>query len=312
MACAIALGAITYTVSNWDEWISGRRTQWTQNAFVKSEPAVLSARVGGYVRSLPVADYQMVKAGQIIAEIESDDYVVRVQAAEASLAKAQAVLDNLGNEEAQQRAAIEQAVASLHASEARLTQSQQDFDRKSRLVTNGTVSGKSFDDAKAELASAKKASREAAAAALTFSRRQLDTLAGQRAERRADLDAATAALASAKLEFGYTRIIAPFDGVLGRRSVQIGSLVGSGTQIVAIVPLTRPYVIANYKGNAAQERPGRTTGGSRNRCPSRISLPGTRRADCPDERERVVTNPDRQRNGQLHQGRSTYPGAHRT
>lgn len=246
MACAIALGAITYTVSNWDEWISGRRTQWTQNAFVKSEPAVLSARVGGYVRSLPVADYQMVEAGQIIAEIESNDYVVRVQSMEASLAKAQAVLDNLGNEEAQQRAAIEQAVASLHASEARLTQSQQDFDRKSRLVTNGTVSGKSFDDAKAELASAK-ASREAAAAALTFSRRQLDTLAGQRAERRADLDAATAALASAKLEFGYTRIIAPFNGVLGRRSVQIGSLVGSGTQIVAIVPLTRPYVIANYK-----------------------------------------------------------------
>ncbi|MBJ6135293.1 HlyD family secretion protein [Ochrobactrum sp. Q0168] len=246
LACAVVIGAVIYTVSSWDAWTSNRPTQSTQNAFVKSEPAVLSARVGGYVRGLPVADYQTVKAGDIIAEIESHDYAVRVQAAEASLAKAQAVLDNLGNEEAQQRAAIEQAVASLHASEARLTQSQQDFDRKSRLVTNGTVSGKSFDDAKAELASAI-ASREAAVAALTFSRRQLDTLAGQRAERRADLDAATAALASAKLEFGYTRIIAPFDGVLGRRSVQIGSLVGSGTQIVTIVPLTRPYVIANYK-----------------------------------------------------------------
>lgn len=246
LACAVVIGAVAYTISSWDAWTSSQATQSTQNAFVKSEPAVLSARVGGYVRGLPVADYQTVKAGDIIAEIESHDYAVRVQAAEASLAKAQAVLDNLGNEEAQQRAAIEQAVASLHASEARLTQSQQDFDRKSRLVTNGTVSGKSFDDAKAELASAK-ASREAAVAALTFSRRQLDTLAGQRAERRADLDAATAALASAKLEFGYTRIIAPFDGVLGRRSVQIGSLVGSGTQIVTIVPLTRPYVIANYK-----------------------------------------------------------------
>lgn len=220
--------------------------QSTQNAFVKSEPTVLSARVGGYVRRLPVGDYQTVKAGDIIAEIESHDYAVRVQAAEASLAKAQSVLDNLGNEEAQQRAAIEQAVASLHASEARLTQSQQDFDRKSRLVTNGTVSGKSFDDAKAELASAI-ASREAAVAALTFSRRRLDTLAGKRAERRADLDAATAALASAKLEFGYTRIIAPFDGTLGRRGIQFGSLVASGMQIVTIVPLTRPYVIANYK-----------------------------------------------------------------
>ncbi|MFK4822637.1 HlyD family secretion protein [Ochrobactrum quorumnocens] len=246
LACAAVIGAVAYTVSNWDAWTSDRPTQSTQNAFVKSEPAVLSARVGGYVRSLPVADYQAVKAGDIIAEIESDDYAVRVQAAEASLAKAQAVLDNLGNEEAERRVAIEQADASLRASEARLTQFQQDYDRKIQLVTNGSVSRKSFDDAKAELASAK-ASREATVAALTFARRQLFTLAGQRAQRVADRDVAAASLASAKLELGYTRIVAPFGGRLGRRSVQIGSLVASGTQIVTIVPLTRPYVIANYK-----------------------------------------------------------------
>ena len=246
LACAIAIGAVVYTVSNWDTWTGSQATQSTQNAFVKSEPAVLSARVGGYVRSLPVADYQTVQAGDLIAEIESDDYAVRVRAAEASLAKAQAVLDNLGNEEAEQRAAIEQAEASLRASEARLTQSQQDYDRKSQLVSSGAISRKSFDDARAELASAK-ASSEATAAALTFARRQLDTLAGQRAQRIADRDAAAASLASAKLELGYTRIVAPFDGTLGRRSVQIGSLVASGTQIVTVVPLARPYVIANYK-----------------------------------------------------------------
>ncbi|WP_448785062.1 HlyD family secretion protein [Brucella intermedia] len=246
LACAVALAAVAYTASSWDAWTSSQATQSTQNAFVKSEPAVLSARVGGYVRSLPVADYQTVKAGDLIAEIESDDYAVRVRAAEASLAKAQAVLDNLGNEEAEQRAGIEQAEASLRASEARVTQSQQDYDRKSQLVSSGAISRKSFDDARAELASAK-ASSEATAAALTFARRQLDTLAGQRAQRIADRDAAAASLASAKLELGYTRIVAPFDGTLGRRSVQIGSLVASGTQIVTVVPLARPYVIANYK-----------------------------------------------------------------
>ncbi|WP_083347362.1 HlyD family secretion protein [Rhizobium sp. LCM 4573] len=246
LACAVVIIAVAYTVSSWEVWTSNRPTQSTQNAFVKAEPAVLSARVGGYVRNLPVADYQTVKAGDLIAEIESDDYAVRVQAAEASLAKTQAVLDNLSNEEAEQRAAIEQAKASLLASEARLTQSQQDYDRKSQLVTNGSVSQKSFEDAKADLASAK-ASREAAVAALTFARRQLDTLAGQRAQRIADRDVGAASLASAKLELGYTRIIAPFDGTLGRRNVQIGNLVASGTQIVTIVPLARPYVIANYK-----------------------------------------------------------------
>ncbi len=246
LACAIAVGAVVYMASNWDTWTGSQATQSTQNAFVKSEPAVLSARVGGYVRSLPVTDYQTVKAGDLIAEIESDDYAVRVRAAEASLAKAQAVLDNLGNEEAEQHAAIEQAEASLRASEARLTQSQQDYDRKSQLVSSGAISRKSFDDARVELASAK-ASSDAAVAALTFARRQLDTLAGQRAQRIADRDAAAASLASEKLELAYTRIVAPFDGTLGRRSVQIGSLVTSGTQIVTVVPLARPYVIANYK-----------------------------------------------------------------
>lgn len=246
LACAIAVGAVLYAVSNWNEWTSRRATQSTQNAFVKSEPAVLSARVGGYITGLPVADYETVKAGEIIAEIESDDYAISVRAAKASLAEAQALLDNLDNEESEQRATIEKAGASLRASDARLRQSQQNFDRLSQLVTKGAVPRKSFDDAKAELASAK-ASREAAAAALTFARRQLDTLAGQRARRIADRDAAAAKLDSANLELSYTKIVAPFDGTLGRRSVQIGSLVTSGTQIVTIVPLARPYVIANYK-----------------------------------------------------------------
>ena len=246
LACAIAIGAVAYTVSNWDAWTSSRAIQSTQNAFVKSEPAVLSARVSGYVRGLPVTDYQPVKAGDLIAEIGSDDYAVKVKAAEASLARAQAVLDNLRNEEAQQRATIAQAEASLRSAEARLAQSRQDYDRKAQLVKNGIVSQKAVDDAKADLIAAT-ASREAAAAALTLAQRQLDTLAGERAQRMADRDAAAASLASARLELGYTRIIAPFDGVIGRRSVQIGSLVAPGTQIVTIVPLAHPYVIANYK-----------------------------------------------------------------
>ncbi|MFK0686498.1 HlyD family secretion protein [Ochrobactrum sp. BD67] len=246
LACALALGGIAYTVASWDAWTSSRTIQSTQNAFVKSEPAVLSARVSGYVRGLPVTDYQTVKAGDIIAEIGSDDYAVKVRAAEASLAKAQAVLDNLRNEEAQQRATIAQAEASLHSAEARLKQSRQDYDRKAQLVQNGIVSQKSVDDAKADLIAAT-ASRDAAAAALTLAQRQLDTLAGERAQRIADRDAAAASLASARLELSYTRIIAPFDGVLGRRGVQIGNLVSPGAQIVTIVPLARAYVIANYK-----------------------------------------------------------------
>jgi len=256
LACITVVCAVIYTVSAWDSWTSNRPYQRTQNAFVKAEFAVLSARVGGYVRRLSVMDYQRVKAGDVIAEIENDEYTARFKGAKASLAKAQAALDNLVNEEAQQRAVIWQAEASLRAAQARLQQSQRNFDRKSQLVSKGSVSEKAFDDAKAEVASSK-ASHEAAVAALSYANKQLDTLSGQRAQRTADRDIMKASLDSAILELRYTSIVAPFDGTLGRLSIQIGSLVASGTQIVAIVPLNRPYVVANYKETQLKNvRPG--------------------------------------------------------
>lgn len=246
LACALAIAAVVYVTWNWNAWTGSRPIQSTQNAFVKSDPVILSARVSGYVRQLPVTDYQTVRAGDVIAEIESDAYAIGVRSAEAALAKARAVLANLDNEEAQQRAAIAQARASLRGREANLVEARRDYVRQSRLVEKGAVSRKSFDDAEAALASAT-ASRDTEAAALGLTQRGLDTLSGQRAQLVADRDAAAASLALAKLDLHHTRIVAPFDGVLGRRDIQVGSLVGSGTEIITIVPRVPAYVIANYK-----------------------------------------------------------------
>lgn len=98
LACALAIAAVVYMTWNWNAWTGRRPIQSTQNAFVKSDPVILSARVSGYVRQLPVTDYQTVRAGDVIAEIESDAYAIGVRSAEAALAKARAVLANLDNE----------------------------------------------------------------------------------------------------------------------------------------------------------------------------------------------------------------------
>lgn len=246
VACLAAIGAIIYTTMSWHDWTSSARFQSTENAYVKSDPAVLSARVSGYIHHLPVADYQAVKAGDIIAEIASEDYQIDVKVAEATLIKAQSILDNLRNEQAQQQAVIAQAEATLQGADTRLSQYRQDFERKQKLVKSGAISQKVIDDTNADL-NAAKATREAALAAVTLAKRQLDVLEGERGKRMADRDAAAASLASAESQLNYTKIVAPFDGKLGRRHVQIGSLVSSGTQIVTLVPLTRPYVMANFK-----------------------------------------------------------------
>ncbi len=246
LACGVALVSVIAISTNWNGWVGARTVQWTQNAFVKSEPTLLSTSVGGYVTRISVGDYQAVKAGDLIAEIDNDTYLARSQAAEATLAKAQAILANLENEEAQQFAVIEQAMASLHIAQAHLRQAQQEFERRQQLEPSGAVTRKSLDDAVVELAAAK-AGREAAGAAVTLAQRQLKTLSGQRAERAADRDSAAADLKSAQIELGRTRIVAPFDGTVGRRGAQVGSLVSSGANIIAIVPAINKHIVANFK-----------------------------------------------------------------
>ena len=78
-------------------------------------------------------------------------------------------------------------------------------------------------------------------------RHQLEVLSGTKKQRAADLLGAKAALAAAKLRLGYTKIVAPFDGVVGERLVQPNDYVNIGTNLINVVPLPDVYIIANYK-----------------------------------------------------------------
>ena len=104
LGCAAIIALVILATTRWDEWTSSRAIQTTQNAYVKSDFAVLSAKVSGYIEALPVGDYQEVRAGDLIAQVDAGDYELAVLAAQADLSKAQANLDNLDGEVAQQRA----------------------------------------------------------------------------------------------------------------------------------------------------------------------------------------------------------------
>jgi hypothetical protein len=87
----------------------------------------------------------------------------------------------------------------------------------------------------------------ASRAVIAAQRHQLEVLSGTKKQRAADLEGAKATLAAAKLKLGYTKIVAPFDGVTGERQVQPGDYVNIGTNLINVVPLPNVYVIANYK-----------------------------------------------------------------
>lgn len=256
LGCAAVIALVILATTQWDDWTSSRTIQTTQNAYVKSDIVVLSTKVSGYVNALPAGDYQTVHAGDLIAKIDDGDYELAVSAAQAALAKAQANLDNLGAEMAQQRARINESQANVRAAEIRIRQYRSNPSRQAELVKEGALSRQLFENAQADLDHAM-SQREAAAAQAELARRSLDVLEGQRKLRQADVNAAIATLETAKRNLGYTRIVAPFDGILNKRHVQTGSLVNIGTQIVSLVPSRPAYVIANYKETQlARVQPG--------------------------------------------------------
>ena len=97
----------------------------------------------------------------------------------------------------------------------------------------------------------------ASRAVIAAQKHQLEVLSGTKKQRSADVLGAQAALSAARLKLGYTKIAAPFDGVVGERQVQPGDYVNIGSNLINVVPLPNVYVIANYKETQlTRVRPG--------------------------------------------------------
>ena len=240
-------GLLVYANGRWDRWASDRPLQYTDDAYIRADVSILSARISGNVLKVLVNDYQPVKAGQPLVEIDPADYEAARDAAQAAVEGAQAALTNLQNQEELQRAVIAQAEAQLVSAQAAQVEMSEEFDRQQTLVKGGIAgTEQKLQQATANLAKAQ-ADVRSAQAAIQAQKRQLDVLIGQEGSLRANLDAARANLKTADLKLGYTKVAAPFDGIVGTRLVQVGDYVNIGTNLIAAVPIPNVYVIANFK-----------------------------------------------------------------
>ncbi|HEY4250773.1 MAG TPA: HlyD family secretion protein [Roseomonas sp.] len=243
----LAVGALVgLAATQWDSWRGEARVQVTDNAVIRAELTRLSARVAGNVSRVLVQDFQRVRAGDALIEIAAEDCQAQVAQAEAGVAAARAARDNLRNQIALQRAAITQAEAQAQSAEARSRQSALERQRQESLVASTFGTRQRVEAATADNQAAQ-AGVQAAAAAVEAQHRQVDVLEGQRLQRDAEVQAAEAALQAARLRLGYTRIVAPVDGVVGERQVQPGDYVNIGTSLITVVPLPEVHIVANYK-----------------------------------------------------------------
>jgi membrane fusion protein (multidrug efflux system) len=145
-----------------------------------------------------------------------------------------------------QYATIAQAEASRLSAEALEVEARQEQERQKSLSTTDAGTRQRLEQATAAYAKSQ-ADVSASRAVIAAQRHQLEVLQGTKKQRAADVEAAKAALDAAKLKLGYTRVVAPFDGVTSERQVQPGDYVNIGTNLINVVPLPNVYVIANYK-----------------------------------------------------------------
>jgi membrane fusion protein (multidrug efflux system) len=245
----IAVLAVVGAASNWDWWIASKSVQATDDAAVYADVSIISARVSGTVEAVSVDDYTKIKAGDVLFTIDRAPYEVAARSAKAKLEAAQAQLENNASQRAFQLAQIDVAVAQLQASNADEIQTKKELDRQARLANDaGASSLQNLEKATAahERALANSKMNEATVAA---QRAQLDVIAKQRDALSANVDTSTAELAASELELSYTAVKAPFDGVVARRNVQLGTFVTAGTNMISVVPLPDVFVLANYKEN---------------------------------------------------------------
>ncbi|MGY3531589.1 HlyD family secretion protein [Bradyrhizobium sp. USDA 4452] len=245
-AVLVAIAFVVVATSRWNAWVGSAKIQTTDDAYIRAELTQLSRRVSGEVLTVAVSDFQRVKAGDLLVQIDPADYQAQVAQAEAGVVGAQAALDNLNNQVELQYATIAQAEASRLSAEAQQTLARQEQERQQSLSQTDAGTRQRLEQATASYAKSE-ADVQASRAVIAAQRHQLEVLQGTKKQRAADLDAAKALLASARLKLGYTKIVAPFDGVTGERQVQPGDYVNIGTNLVNVVPLPNVYVIANYK-----------------------------------------------------------------
>jgi membrane fusion protein (multidrug efflux system) len=242
----VAIGILIVVSTNWTRWEGGAGWQRTNDAYLQADLTPIAAKVAGYLRTLPVQDFERVHQGQVLAQLVDDDYRAAVAQAEAGVAVALAQAQALRAQHALQRANVAAAQAVVNATRASLEQSERDLARQQRLLDTGsstTEASEKLNTAHEQLQAQLAQHRAQALAAA----RELQVLDAQLAQSQASLAAQRAALDAARVNLGYTTITATQDGVIGQRQVKPGQLVGAGSQITTLTPLPHVWVIANYK-----------------------------------------------------------------
>ena len=227
-------------------WTNGRFMISTDDAYIEGDIASISPKVSGYVDVVNAVANQRVKAGDPLVTLDDGDYRLAREQAEAQIATQKLALGRIDAQIEGARASLAQADAQKTAYQAALSGAEVAEKRAKELNAKAVGTTASLDSATVALDQAKD-NLVGADANIVAARAAITVLEAQRAEAESQIRTLELARDKAVRDLGFTVLKAPYDGVVGNISVQVGDLVSAGQRLAALVPVKDLYVEANFK-----------------------------------------------------------------
>ena len=241
-------------------WLMSLGHESTDNAQIDAIITPVRSIVPGFVTDIKFTDNQQVKKGDTLIVIDRNDYIAKVAQAEAALesAKAQLDLSKAGETTASLNANAsvlnsQAAKENIATAQARLGKAEKEMARIEKMLKDGATTQQQYESVKAEYETARaqaemlKKQYEASSAQATGAQSQAEGQKSQIALSTALVKQREAELALAKTQLNNTVIVAPFDGIISKKSVEVGQYMQAGSPLCSAVDFTHLYVTANFK-----------------------------------------------------------------
>jgi membrane fusion protein (multidrug efflux system) len=235
----------------YDWWTNGRFLVSTDDAYIEGDIATISPKVTGYVAKVNVFANQEVKAGDVLATLDNGDYQNALDQANAQIVTEQLSLSRIDAQIEGAKASLVQAQAQKTALEATVRGAEIKQKRQSDLQAKSVGTTADLDDANTALDQAK-ANLAGGDANIVFAQANITILEAQRKEAEGSVRTMEIQRDKAARDLSFTVLKAPYDGVVGNRSVQEGDLVSPGQRLMALVPTRQLYIDANFKETQIQ------------------------------------------------------------
>jgi len=220
----------------------------TDNAQVETQITPVLPRVAGYVKNIAVKDYDSVKTGQLVVEL--DDAELQTQLLEMDADFRQAEVDVINAKAVLNNAVVTLRVnkGNIDLSQMRRKKAEDDLKRDQSLFSDQAITKKQLDDTRFNVETSAQ-QLENSKTDLTAAESKIAVLQAGIQKAAAGLDVKKAKIEQTKLKLTYTKIYAPQAGKIGKKNVSEGQYVQAGTPLFSIVNDTTYWVVANFKEN---------------------------------------------------------------